>query len=101
MKTRHGTELPDSLKQIFLNKEVEYTLNQSYKEPGMDNVQSLRWFIDNVGIHSDNIAEDLGTQLVVSHPEFDYKLVIDSYGGGDFHSHRFAVSLFEGTKNQS
>lgn len=95
MKTRPGTELPGSLKEIFENKEASYRLNQDYKEPDMDNVQSLRWFIEAVGIHSDAIEVDDDTQLVLVHPEFDYKLVVDSYGAGDTHSHVFDVSLLE------
>jgi hypothetical protein len=96
MKTRPTTELPNSLREIFENKETEYRLDQDYKEPDMDNIQSLRWFIDYVGIPSESIEEDGGTQLILTHSDFKYKLVVDSGGAGDTHSHRYSVSYYTG-----
>jgi hypothetical protein len=95
MKTRNSPDLPGSIKEIFENKEVEYRVDHAYSEPEMDNVESLRWFIDYVDIKADYIEEDGGTQLILTHPDFDFKLVVDSCGGGDMHSHRFEVSLFK------
>ena len=95
MRTRHGTELPGSLREIFENKEAIYKLYQDYREPDMDNVESLRWFIECLSIHSDNIESDEGTQVVLSHQDFNYKIVIDSTGAGDTHSHLFEASILE------
>jgi hypothetical protein len=94
MKTRHGTDLPGSIREIFENKEAEYRLNQDYSEPDMDNVQSLAWFISGVGIPASAIDENFGTQIVVSDPEFKFRLVIDSTGGGDTHTHLYSVSVY-------
>ena len=44
-------------------------------------------------ISTGNIETDDGTQVVIVHPDFDHKLVIDSGGLGDFYSHGYDVTL--------
>ena len=43
-----GTELPDSLAELFKVGETQWTY-VDYEEE-MDNVQSMNWFMDYVGI---------------------------------------------------
>lgn len=95
MRTRHGTELPGSLREVFENKECIYKLNQDYREPDMDNIESLRWFLEYLSVHSDSIEVDDGTQVILIHNDFNYKIVIDSSGAGDTHSHLYEVTILE------
>jgi hypothetical protein len=41
------------------------------------------------------IEEDNGTQVILKHPNYKYKLCIDSGGLGDFFSHGYDVSVLE------
>jgi len=71
-------EIPDSVKEMFEQGEnsyriIDYSINE------MDNNQSMQYFLDCIGA-SENIDIDDGTQVVVKHPDFDHKLVIDSGG---------------------
>jgi hypothetical protein len=61
----------------------------------MDNNKSMEHFIECVGIPNENIEKNEGTQIVVSHEDYNYKIVIDAGGLGDFYSHGFDLSLYE------
>lgn len=61
----------------------------------MNNSESLAFFVELVGIPAEAIIEDEGTQLTLEHPDFKQKVVIDSSGLGDFHSHGFECSWLE------
>ncbi len=87
-------EVPSSIKELFENKEASYRIID-YTIQEMDNIESMCYFLEYVGIPAENIEEDSGTQVILKHPEFDYKLVIDSGGLGDFYSHGYDVSIFE------
>jgi len=87
-------EIPDSVKELFTQGENSYRIID-YDEPEMNNNQSMQYFLDCIGATSDNIETDDGTQVIVTHPDFDYKLVIDSGGLGDFYSHGFDVSAYD------
>ena len=87
-------EIPDSVKEMFEMSEnsyriIDYSINE------MDNNQSMQYFLECIGATSDNVDVDDGTQVVIIHPDFDYKLVIDSGGLGDFYSHGYDVALLE------
>ena len=43
------------------------------------------------------VETDDGTQVVVIHPDFDHKLVIDSGGLGDLYSHGYDVTIYSET----
>ena len=87
-------EVPATVKELFEEKEAEYKIVDYLPEMEMDNNQSMAFFLDYIGAVSDNIIEDSGTQVIIQHEDFDYKLQIDSGGLGDFFSHRFEVSMF-------
>ncbi|MET3505478.1 hypothetical protein [Halalkalibacter oceani] len=55
----------------------------------MDNIQSLSYFVECVGIHEDSVEEDHGTQIYIRHPAYAKRVVIDSSGLGDFYSHGY------------
>lgn len=51
------------------------------------------FFLQHIGATQENIVMDDGTQVVLQHPDFDYKVVVDSGGLGDFYSHGFDVTI--------
>lgn len=92
-------EIPSSLEELF--KEVGETGSQSYSivnyEDGMDmdNIQSMTHFAECLGISDENIEEDEGTQLTIKHSDYDFKIVVDAGGLGDFFSHSFDCEKIE------
>ena len=88
-------EIPDSITDLFEQGENSYRVID-YETPGMDNIESLGYFLDQVGVSNKDIYESESTQVVLTHPDFDFMLVVDSGGLGDFYSHRYDVSLYEG-----
>jgi hypothetical protein len=88
-------EIPDSVTDLFEQGENSYRIID-YEIPDMDNIESLGYFLDQVGVSNGNIYESESTQVVLTHPDFDFMLVVDSGGLGDFYSHRYDVSLYEG-----
>lgn len=89
-------EIPNSVKEMFEQGENSYRIID-YSIQEMDNIQSMQYFLDFIGATNDNIETDDVTQVVVVHPDFDYKLVIDSGGLGDFYSHGYDVTLYSET----
>lgn len=92
-------EIPDSLldlfKKVLENDGTSYRIIDYNDGMSMDNVEAMRHFIDCVEISDDFIEEDFGTQIILKHPDFDKKVVIDSGGLGDFFSHGFDCSWCE------
>ena len=86
-------EIPNSVKEMFEQGENSYRIID-YSIQEMDNIQSMQYFIEHIGATSDNIEVDDGTQVVIIHPDFGHKLVIDSGGLGDFYSHGYDVTLY-------
>lgn len=86
-------DIPGDVREMFSNREASYKIID-YKINDMDNIESLSFFIDMVGVEDEHIAVYDGTQAVLKHPDFDYMLVIDSGGLGDFFSHGYEVSIF-------
>lgn len=88
-------EIPENFNELF--KEVaenggfmSYRIIDYNEGMDMDNVDSLRYFIENVGASVDWVLEDLlGTQIIISHPNYQKRIIIDSGGLGDFYSHGF------------
>lgn len=87
-------EIPNSVQHMFEQGETSYRI-VDYTIQEMDNNQSMQFFLDCIGATDDNIDVDDGTQVVIKHPDFEHKLVIDSGGLGDFYSHRYDVTLFD------
>lgn len=86
-------EIPNSVKEMFEQGENSYRIID-YSIQGMNNIQSMQHFLDHIGATTDNIETDDGTQVVIIHPDFGHKLVIDSGGLGDFYSHGYDVTLY-------
>jgi hypothetical protein len=88
-------EIPNNVKELFEQGENSYRIIDYAPDMSMDNKQSMGYFLDCIGAKQDNIEEDEGTQIVLMHPDFGMKYVVDSGGLGDFFSHGFDVSLYE------
>jgi hypothetical protein len=87
-------EVPNSVQELFEQGEASYRIID-YTIQEMDNNQSMQFFLDYIGATSENIEVDDGTQVIIKHPDFNHKLVIDSGGLGDFNSHGYDVTLLE------
>ena len=85
-------DIPDNISDLFVNGEREYSI-VDYTIGEMDNQQSMVYFVETVGIPSEQIVGDWGTQVEIKHPDFKHHLFIDSGGLGDFFSHSFVVSM--------
>lgn len=88
-------EIPGSTKEIFENKEASYSIIDYTPGMDMDNIQSMKLFLDLVGVTEEELFFDSDTQVILQHPDYDFKLTIDSGGLGDFFSHGYDVSLYE------
>jgi len=88
-------EIPHSVIDMFQQGENNYVIIDNDDGMEMDNIQSMNYFLDEIGATEDNIEADEGTQVIIKHPDFDFMLVIDSGGLGDFYSHGFDVSIYE------
>ena len=84
-------EIPGSVKELFTDDCADYRI-VDYNLGEMDNVQSMSYFMECVGISNDYVLLNDGTQVHFWHPEFIYHIVIDSSGLGDFWSHGFEVT---------
>lgn len=66
-----------------------------------DNMDSMRRFVEAVGIPPDVIEVDDGTQLTLRHPDPTLKIVIDAGGLGDFFDSGFNVTVISTTEGVS
>ena len=86
--------LPEDIEELFSRGEETYILID-YDLPEMDNIQSMDFFVNLLDIPEENILLDDGTMIILTHPDYDYNLRIDAGGLGDFHSHKWEVSIDE------
>jgi len=92
-------EIPHDVNELFEDIEsneghMSYQIINYHPEMDMDNIQSMHHFTDEVGI-DDYIEEDSGTQVVLRHPNYLKRVVIDASGLGDFYSHNFECTWEE------
>ncbi|GIN08712.1 hypothetical protein J1TS1_28570 [Shouchella clausii] len=92
-------EIPESLFELFREVEecgfAQYRIINTNEGMSMDNTESMAHFLECVGVPAESIAENHGTQVILSHPDFEKQIVIDSGGLGDFFSHCFDCSWHE------
>lgn len=87
-------EIPNDVNELFENGEASYRIVDYAPEMEMDNIESMEFFLNEVGVTEDYIFEcDYPTQVILAHPEYSNKICIDSGGLGDFFSHGFDVSI--------
>lgn len=88
-------EIPDDVKTMFdeFVEGIDFYRIINYEDGmDMDNNQSMQHFLECISVADDNIVDDAGTQVIIQHKDYDFKLVIDSGGLGDFFSHKYEVS---------
>lgn len=84
-------EVPSDINDLFERGSWSYRIID-YTIPGMDNMQSMDFFLEHIGCPAENIHEHSGTQVILKHPNYPAMLCVDSFGLGDFYSHCFNVS---------
>ena len=87
-------DIPISIEELFSNGCQNYYLTD-YGLPPMDNIESMEYFLGRVGASIDNIDVDDGTYIVLSHPDYEYALEIQSGGMGDFNTHIWQVTTIK------
>lgn len=81
------TTLPTTIADLFDNGETEYRITTDHE---MDNVQSIRFFLERIGATGANIDSKYDTQVTLVHGS--KYLVVDAGGLGDCYSHKFVVT---------
>lgn len=87
-----------NIKEIFeevkLNGEYQYDFDT---EDDLDNVLSMNEFLEcHLEYDEDNNVEVYdGTQVIFKHDDYNFKIVADSGGRGDFYSHKIEFSIAE------
>lgn len=87
--------VPDTMFDLFKQKENCYSVYNYDPEMEMDNIQSMQHFLE---FYDDEfnweIVEDLGTGVRITHNSFSYDIWISSSGLGDFFSHGFETEVY-------
>lgn len=81
--------IPGDADELFANG-GDHSYEIRDRDYPCDNVESMRLFLDAVGITADMVEIDGGTQVVIT--DGTKRLRIDSGGLGDFHLHGFDVT---------
>lgn len=66
-------------------------------EDDMDNNEAMRVFLEDHDL-LENVAEDLGKMVFLDHDEYNFQVVVESEGQGDFYSHGIYVFVNDGDK---
>lgn len=84
-------DIPESVDELFENGESSYSITDP--EQSGDNIFAMNLFLECVGVPSEMVECDDGTQVTL----FDGKrrIVIDSGGLGDFHLHGYDVTVVD------
>lgn len=93
-------EIPDNVDQLFddvfsNNGNCSYRIIDYTDGLDMDNVQSMDYFLDIIGVSRDDIIEDFGTLVILKHENYNKEVEIRSGGLGDFFSHSFDADVVE------
>lgn len=84
--------IPNSIEELFDNKDYNYYLVDYNLQP-MNNIESMDYFLEQIGVLNNNIIINDNTYVVLAHPNYNYKLEIQSGGTGDFFSHVWEVNI--------
>jgi hypothetical protein len=82
--------IPSNIDELFENIEETYYLET--EKMALNNIEAMNYFIEEVGLQ-DNIFENSGTQIIVEHNAYCFKLEINCFGNGDFFNHIFEASI--------
>lgn len=79
-----------TIHDLYNNGKHVYTFT-TYES--MDNYWSMDYFFKQNPELLDYISLYDGTQVFLTHPDYDYELQLDAGGLGDFYSHKIDVTL--------
>lgn len=88
-------EIPESIEELFENRERSYSIIDHEESNPMDNIQSMNFFLESVGVTEENIELNDGTLVFLKHKDYPYQIQVNSYGLGDFFSHGYDVSIYQ------
>ena len=74
--------------KIAADKTEEFDF--SYEGDDMDNNESMQFFLEDYDL-GNYVYEDDGTHVILTHPDYDFPVVVVSEGNGDFFSHGIYV----------
>ena len=91
-------DVPETIKQMFDDvlksvDGVEYSIVDYSDEMDLDNVESMTYFLDMLGVDSEDVLEDNGTLVYLKDVGYAEVIAIESYGLGDTYSHGFYCSV--------
>lgn len=86
-------DIPENVAELFANGTRQYSICD-YDQPG-DNIFAMQLFLSCVNVPNDLIELDDGTQVFLFNGTT--RLVIDSYGLGDFDRHGYDVTVVDST----
>ncbi len=93
-------EIPNNVEDLFLDVKnndgyISYRIIDYNEGMDMDNIESLMYFLNCVGIDDKYVIEDLGTQVILKNPNYERVVIVNSGGLGDFFSHGFDCEWYE------
>lgn len=84
--------LNNNIEDVFEDVGMSYRFNT---KTSYDNIESMRIFVERIyKLEVNNIFIDDGTMVVLEHPDYDYRVRLDSGGEGDFKSHIIETSIY-------
>lgn len=93
----------DFVNEVFesFKNDKSNELYYSFKtEEDLNNIEAMRVFLEDHELEN-NVSEDDGTMVFLFHDDYDFKLIVESFGEGDFFSHGIVVYLCEDWYNSS
>jgi len=90
MSYREEWNIPDDYDALVAAGDAKYSI---LGVETTDNMDSMRRFLDAVGVPAEKIEADDGTQVTLTHPDLAKVIIIDSGGLGDFFDSSFDVSV--------
>lgn len=79
------TTINEMFAAIEKDQTEEFEFNFT-SENDLDNIDAMGHFLEESGFE-DYVSEDDGTMVFLSHDEYDFRVVIESFGLGDFYTH--------------
>lgn len=83
----HIDEMFEAIKKNA-NEEFDFSF---LSNDDLDNVEAMTQFLEESGLE-DNVAEDDGTMVFLSHESYGFRIVVESFGLGDFYHHGITAS---------
>jgi len=80
------SDYADEIFEAFENNAEEEFYHSFRTDEDLNNIEAMRVFLEEWDL-TENVSEDDGTMVFLTHEEYDFEIVVESYGEGDFYSH--------------